>query len=149
MRNKYFKLFSCCIPVKGAVRFVIIDLQRQDLFFINEGTYEILTQQTQKKKDEIYNSYSFELHERLNEIFSFLVENEIGFWTDEPEKFPNLELHWEFPAKITNAIIEVIENSDFNHEIEELDNLGCRFLEIRTNHLTKKNMAQPLNWADD
>jgi SPASM domain peptide maturase of grasp-with-spasm system len=42
MKNTYFKLFANCLPVKGASRSTICDVQRTELYFIPNELYETL-----------------------------------------------------------------------------------------------------------
>ncbi|HEY4572343.1 MAG TPA: hypothetical protein VIJ26_00200 [Thermoanaerobaculia bacterium] len=43
-REPVFQLFACCLPVKGARRSLLCDVQRQAFQFIPNGLYEILTE---------------------------------------------------------------------------------------------------------
>ncbi|MBQ0734857.1 grasp-with-spasm system SPASM domain peptide maturase [Aquimarina celericrescens] len=130
--KKVFKLYACCIPVKGHRRAVIVDSQRNDLFYIPLGMYDLLENHTHKTKEEIIVEFGHH-KDIIEEYFEFLEKNELGFWTDQPEKFPKIEMQWDYPAQITNAIIDVDSNSsyDFDKAITQLDALGCGDILIR------------------
>jgi len=49
--SKFFKLFASCIPVKGAKRAVICDIQRKDIYFIAPIIYETIMESEGKNKD--------------------------------------------------------------------------------------------------
>ncbi len=129
----YFQLFACCVPVKGARRSVVCDLQRGSYFFIPNGLHEILTVHAGRTVDDIRAAYGPESHATIDEYFAFLEEKEAGFWCDDPSRFPAIDLAWEAPERITNAIVDV--GGDFDQPFAELfgqlDDLGCKALQLR------------------
>lgn len=131
--NQIFTLFACCIPVKGARRSVICDLRRQYFRLIPNGLYEILTVQRGKTVLEVKSAYDNEFDQEIDEYFAFLLEQEFGFWCSEPGNFPDLELSWQAPERITNCILDVDHGSrhDYSRLFRELDDLGCKALEVR------------------
>ncbi len=140
MRNlkAVFSLFACCLPVKGARRSLVCDLQRQSFQFIPNGLYEILTEHAGETVDQIKAAYEHEYDTEIDEYFAFLLHHEFGFWCGHPQRFPPIDLTWEAPERITNAILDLDERSD--HDIPkilaELDDLGCKALEVRCFHAT-------------
>lgn len=135
MKNKkeVFRLFSCCIPVNGAKRSLICDVQREFAHFIPNILYEILTNHKDKTLNQIKKHYQNAHNKCIEEYFAFLLESELGFWTNEPESFPEMDLTWESPSTITNAIIEVGKESNLNwgNIFGQLNHSGCQALEIR------------------
>ena len=135
-REPVFRLFACCIPVKGARRSVVCDLQRQSFQFIPNGLYEILTEHAGETSADIKAFYGHEFDVEIDEYFDFLLHHELGFWTTDPDRFPAIDLEWEMPERITNAILDVDAGSD--HDLAkilgELDDLGCKALEVRCFH---------------
>jgi SPASM domain peptide maturase of grasp-with-spasm system len=128
-----FRLFACCLPVRGVVRSTICDLQRGEYHFIPNSLYEILTTHRDATLEQLKAMVDPEAHDTLDEYFAFLEEKELGLWTSEPESFPELNLHWEVPSVITNAIIDVDQesNHDWEELIRQLGDLGCRALQLR------------------
>lgn len=128
-----FALFACCIPVKGARRSVLCDLQRGAFRLIPNGLYEILTEHSKRSIGEIKLAYDNEFDEEIDSYFDLLVGHNYGFFTNEPECFPELDLSWDSPSRITNAIIDVDHRSNHDYEsiLRQLDALGCAGLEIR------------------
>jgi len=136
MTEPVFALFACCIPVRGARRSVICDLQRQSFHFIPNGLYEILTEHTGESIAAIQAAYDHRYDEEIDEYFDFLERHELGFWCGDPGRFPAIDLHWESPERITNAILDVDEHSDHDYAkiLGQLDDLGCKALEVRCFH---------------
>ncbi len=135
MNNKtYPKLFACCIPVLGKSRAAICDIQRQTYQLIPDSLYEILTKHEGKTLATIKAAYNNEYDETIQEYFDFLVEKEYVFFTDTPELFPKMSMHWEEPVDLTNAIIDISTNSsilDFGDLFDQFEDLGCEHLQIR------------------
>jgi SPASM domain peptide maturase of grasp-with-spasm system len=128
-----FRLFACCLPVRGAVRSTICDLQRGEYHFIPSSLYEILTKHRDATLQELKAIVDPEAHETLEQYFAFLEEKELGIWTSEPESFPELNLNFEVPSVITNAIIDVDQDSSHDWEdlLRQLGDLGCQALQLR------------------
>jgi SPASM domain peptide maturase of grasp-with-spasm system len=131
--RRVFRLFACCVPVRGARRSTLCDLQRERYELIPNGLYEILARYTDHTLDEIRADFAPALHGTLDEYFDFLVREEFGFWCDDPGAFPPLDLAWERPELVTNALIDVDERSrhDWPSLLGQLDALGCQALQVR------------------
>lgn len=143
MTGKYLKLFACCIPVKGAKRSTICDLQRNRFYFIPNSLFEILTDHAGQPIADIRKTYAGS-PDIIDEYVDFLLKKELAFFTDEPEKFPDLNLTWKFPSTITNAIIEVDEHSTHHYDdlFQQLDDLNCKFIQLRCYcHLTPDDLS--------
>lgn len=146
--KKYFRLFACCIPVKGARRSIICDLQRQSYRFIPNGMYEILTKHQTKTINEIKEIYLSRFDKVIDEYFNFMLTEEYGFWTEDPTRFPDLDTKWERPEKITNAILDIDGYSTHNYHniLKQLDELGCKAIQIRIYDVLKlKKLSQILD----
>ena len=128
-----FKLFSNVIPVKGAKRSSLCDLQRGRIKLIPNSLFELLTGFPDQSLEAIKAAHEAADHAQIEAYFQFLLDNEWGFMCDDPSLFPELDLDFEPPAHITNAIIDVDHQS--NHPFpairDQLDELGCRSLQIR------------------
>lgn len=131
--NATFRLFACCVPVLGARRSTVCDLQRGAHHLIPNGLYEILTEHRDRTAEEVVAQYGEEARGVIEEYFEFLVENELGFWTEEPEAFPLLDLEHLSASAVTHAIIDVGPRSrhDLARLVAELDDLGCKALQLR------------------
>jgi len=131
--NKHFKLFANCIPCKGATRSTIIDLQRNKLIFIPNGLYDIL-QIKNKTIKEIQLMFNKKHEKIIIDYFKYLVEEELGFYCEKEELdlFPELNLLWEEPSQITNAIIHVDKGTKHGYKeiFKQLDKLNCKNIQI-------------------
>jgi len=130
--SNYFKLFSCCIPVKGASISIICDIQRSEFHYIPNEMYEILSKDA-IKIDELKANYSKKDQKTLQEYLDFFVEKEYGLITKTPESFPQINPIYISPERINNAIVDISTQSDhdFDKIINSLETLGCNFLELR------------------
>lgn len=124
--NTYFLLFSCCVPVKGAKRSIICDLQRRTFLYITNGICEILGQDfyllLEDDKDDI------------KDVLDYLVEKEMGFFTSEPHKFPCINFSNEdFPSIIKNTVIDYDKCSkhDLNNIVLQISEVGCSVVGLR------------------
>ncbi|WP_276366283.1 grasp-with-spasm system SPASM domain peptide maturase [Chryseolinea sp. H1M3-3] len=128
-----FKLFACCIPVSGARRSIICDIQRGTYKFIPNILYDILTTHKDKSIESIKSTYGHKYSDELDSYFLFLEQNEFGFWCDDPKRFPDIKMEWMHPSAITNAIIDIDATShhDYSKIRFQLDDLGCQALQLR------------------
>lgn len=133
MNESIFKLYANCIPVKGARRSLLCDLQNQKAHFIPNDLYHILTAFAGRPASEIKDNFDADCASTIDEYFSFLVEHEFGFWCDEPDAFPPLELSWDRPEVVTNAIIDVDTTSchDYYSLFQQLSDMGCEAVQLR------------------
>ncbi|MGB5977381.1 MAG: hypothetical protein WBG62_08215, partial [Cyclobacteriaceae bacterium] len=132
----HFILFANCIPVKGASRSLICDVHRHDYDFIPNALYEMLTADRGKPVREVAASYGEENIETVLEYFDYLEEKEYGFYASEEELglFPQMSLEWDSPSPVTNAILDMDEQSDelaAEAFIRQLDEVMCQALDIR------------------
>ena len=126
-------LFSNCIPVKGYRRSIIYDSTRSDFHFIPNSLYEILTTEKGKSLEEIKNAHENKYDETIDEYFRFLFENELVFFCNQPEVFPDLSLEWKTPSGILQAVIDF--NGSTKHDLKkiskELCSFNCKNLQLR------------------
>ncbi|MDN5211028.1 grasp-with-spasm system SPASM domain peptide maturase [Fulvivirgaceae bacterium BMA12] len=134
--KNYFVLFACCIPVEGANRSTICDLQRDSFELIPNVLYEILTEHEGKSIGELLEAYDHAYDKEILEYLEFLTEKEYGFYSEEPQKFPKMDLTWYNPFPITNAIVDFDEKSDHNLSdiITQLSAMYCPAVELRFFH---------------
>jgi hypothetical protein len=57
MNDSFFKLYACCLIVKGSKRSIVCDVQRNSFNFIPNGLYDILSEQTNQSIGAIKASY--------------------------------------------------------------------------------------------
>jgi len=142
-----FKLFEDCIPVKGHSRSIICDLGRNSYFLIPNDLFTILTDFDGRKISHIINHYGKSNKATIIDYFSFLIKKEIIFFTETPKLFPKIDFsEWDYSSDIYQAIVDVENNiSNFSKIIKELDEINCKFLEIRLfNSLNKVDLRELL-----
>jgi SPASM domain peptide maturase of grasp-with-spasm system len=132
-KNKVPTLYANCIPVNGANRSVICDLQLNNFEFIPNELFNILKSYENKSIDYVKSEYEESEREIIDEYYSYLSEKGFIFFTDIPESFPRLSMFWDEPSIVTNAIIDYNSKIDINWSklIEEFEKLSCKFLQIR------------------
>jgi|LSQX01.3.fsa_nt_gb SPASM domain peptide maturase of grasp-with-spasm system len=133
--NLYFRLHANCIPVNGKKEAAIYDLGRNGYFIIPPLLCEVL----QRNQDKIFtvaqikSFYNYEFDEGIDKWFPFLESKGLGFFTDEPQLFPPLNLQWDSPFLFTNAILERDKNTTWSlHDVlAQLNEIGCPAVELR------------------
>jgi len=145
-KKKFFRLYANCIPVNGAMRSVICDLQRNSVKFIPNDLFNVLNAIEGQTFGEIIENYSLEDRETIKEYFSFLEKNQFGFWTDEPIFFPKLNAEWDIPSIISNVIIDINDQSRHPYEkiCHELELLGCKGVQLRIYCCPTKEFVEDL-----
>lgn len=73
-------LYASCIPVKGAVRSTICDLQRTTYEIIPNSMYDFLVYYNGKSINEIKNDFSIEDQVIVDEYIDFLLKKSIYFF---------------------------------------------------------------------
>ncbi len=131
----YFRLFANCILVKGALRSSICDIQRGLITLIPNDLHDLLTQNKNKSIEGIKEQYNLANQEIIEGYFNFLLEKELIFLCSKQDLklFPDLNLAYDNPAQITNAILDfgIETHYDYLATFLQLENLGCKNLQMR------------------
>ena len=128
----YFKLFAHNIPVSGKEKSAVYDLQKGEIVFIPNILFQIIQDLKQNPLVTIKQQYAPNQPELFDNYIDFLIKKDLGFKTKSPESFPEIDLSYQVPAGIYNAVIESdFEQYDINLAINSLDELLCRHLELR------------------
>jgi SPASM domain peptide maturase of grasp-with-spasm system len=125
--------FENCIPVRGATRSTICDLQRNDLKLIPNSLQEILELHIGKSLNQIKEAYKNEFDEIIDEYIDFLIDNEFAFLTENIDWFPPISNNWDFSSNLTNAILDIDTNSNYLYEniLNQLSTFSCSSIQIR------------------
>lgn len=146
MEKRFFYLYACCILVKGYNRSIIVDVQRGQIHFIPNSLYDIL--KDYRNKDVSWIQNYFEKDKRIEEYFNFLIDKELGCFMESLKQFPPLDTSFHSPRIISNATIEIQEESNHNYKniFAQLDNLNCEAIELRfQNEISMSNLNSILN----
>lgn len=127
-----FSLFASCLPVEGASKSLIVDLGRNESYNINNNHLNALKDIKALGKEGFKKKSGISSKE-IDQFIKKIVDEELGFMTETPESFPEIDLTWKSPYKISNAIIQINKNSTYNLKdcIKQLENLGCHNFQIR------------------
>jgi len=133
-KDNYFYFFANCFPVRGHTRTMIIDLQRRRLFFVDNSYYELLMELNENTIGGVIEMLEGEEDRREFEKFiGFLLKSDLGNFVDDISLFPRMQSDWDHPSPITNSIIDIRDKwHDFKKIFEELDNLNCYFIQVRS-----------------
>lgn len=131
--SSYFNLYANCITVQGYQDGIIVDLQNNEFINIPNLLIDVLNKTHSNTINEIKNLFNNELNEGIDHYFKHLDEIDYGFFLDNPESFSKLNLIWDSPLKVNNAILEIRQNCKYNFSsaIKELSSLGCACIQIR------------------
>jgi hypothetical protein len=100
--RRVFRLFACNVPVAGARRAILCDLQRGDYYRIPIELYPLLAAPGGVTVDAIRAAGA-------EAAIAQLVDAELGFWADSPEEvacFPPIDLTYARPETLTGAIVD-------------------------------------------
>lgn len=129
----YFFMFTCCFLTKGFRRSLIIDTQRNNIKLIPNDLYNILELHKQKSLREIIEIYEENNREIILEYFHTLIKEEYGEFRNKMLGFIPINKDIVSSALISNAIIDIRKKViiNFDSAIIQLENLGCKALQIR------------------
>jgi SPASM domain peptide maturase of grasp-with-spasm system len=131
-QNKYFLLYSNCIIIIGWVNSIIYDLHLQSRKYIPMPLQEIIKQAKEKNIKDLLGLYEKKYHKLILQYYKELEKEGFGFYTDDPSQLPDLDLTWDHPSIISNAIIDWTNVSTFKtKKVNELiETLGCEAVQI-------------------
>ncbi len=135
MKNNYIKLFANCIVTKGTERSTVCDLQRTKFILIPNSLADLFDENQSINLSEIYNFLEEDDVVIFKEYIELLESNELIFYCSKKElaQFPRLSMEWDYPATISNIIIDSDRNSNHNYKkiIDQLPSLNCRYIQMR------------------
>tara|TARA_B110000977_G_scaffold7439_1_gene10206 strand:- start:1578 stop:2585 length:1008 start_codon:yes stop_codon:yes gene_type:complete len=131
-RDDYLMLFASCIPVKGVKRSILYDLQRNNFEYIPNDLFNFIEKTKSLPLNLIIQSYGTKNKNHIFEYVDFIIQNEFGFIEKKEKKdcFIPLELDWETPSVISNAILDKIGVERYCSIPNKLNILGCEHLYI-------------------
>jgi SPASM domain peptide maturase of grasp-with-spasm system len=132
--DAYLHVHADCIPVKGASRSAFYDLTRQELVFFPTDYYQVLEYLGSDKLGPLLEALTCAEEKQLvTDFIHFLDHHELITFLKDPALFPPLAEHWDLPAIIQNAIVDVDSlYHDFGLIFRDLDQLGCQQVQIRS-----------------
>jgi SPASM domain peptide maturase of grasp-with-spasm system len=130
--SKWFKLFASCKVVHGSRKSLVYDLGRSAFYEVPHSIEKILADARTNNIGCLEIKYEKQFS-HVMEILDQFVGNELGFYTNDPESFPEIDFGWQSPYTITNAIVEIEDRGlyDFIGVANQLDELSCRAIQLR------------------
>jgi SPASM domain peptide maturase of grasp-with-spasm system len=124
------------ILVNGASRGTICDFEREAFSIIPLALSKILEENSTgfkiKEVVECYSKGDQEIAETILDYFQVLYTCDLLLFTEYPQYYPKIDLQWDFPGKISNAIVDIDQCNEYAVTfLEQVISLGCRFVQIR------------------
>ena len=131
MKNKFFTLYTYCRTIEGRDFSIILDLQRVRYTRIPAFLREILFEYLHLPVADIIDLYQ-DGEGHILSALGFLEKDKFGFFTDNPEQYPPLNLTWKTPGILQNAIVEIesLAAYDYSDVFSQLEELNCYHFEI-------------------
>ena len=152
LSRKIFRLYSCCINVKGYSRSLIYDLQRATYETIPNSLNAILQNNENAFFEDIIKKYGNENEIIIATYFDWLEKNEYGFWCrniQEISRFPNINYKWDMPFEISNSIIDLNSISNIKEALKQLANLYVPHIQLRSFSIRSSQFYMDLLLACD
>ena len=149
LKNDFFIFYSNCLIVNGAKRSLICDLQKNKATLIPNDLKDIVNTLESKSVADTYSLFGFENKETIDEYLEFLTQNGYGFFGSAKEKkcFPKMNMKFEKPSEITNAVIELekLNYTLVSNLVNQLDELGCKSIHFFIHNCLTENFLFQLS----
>jgi len=136
--HQHYYLHHCCVPVRGATRGTICDLQRNSFSLVPNELIDLLQEYKGKTIGSIKQDFGPEDQMLVDEYFDMLIEKEYVHLSDQPDPhfYPNndpMKLAFESPEVIQAAVLDTDAQQRYSllEVLKELDKLCCPSLQIR------------------
>ena len=131
-KQNFLNLFADCKLTKGHTRTLAVDVTRGKTYALENDAYDFIMSCKKKSYKEVLASYADEEQKAIGELVKYLISKDLCFFSENPERFPEISETWDSPSVITNAIIDVdAEIHDFENLIPQLTDLGCYDIQLR------------------
>lgn len=131
--QKYILLFADVFVVEGAINALMISYGRKKMHDISLSAAYLIKQFPLKTIEELRMEFA-ELGEMLPKFFDFLIENQLAFYADDPERFSEVDPTYRSAGMLDNAIIEIdksLSPAKLKELLYQLGQLGTEYLELR------------------
>lgn len=150
MKNKYFKFYASCIPVKGSKRGIIYDFRRGSIYYIPNTILEILDEYSTKMVSDLFRDYESQF-ELLQKYFDFLIENELIFFTNDLVNFPDLDKKFIKPFDVDIVLLEIDNFDSIKIDLfqsQKLSLIGCSELVLISHNNSVNSLSEILLMLD-
>ncbi len=127
MKATYFTLYPNCFLTRGQVENIILDTHRGRYLPIKSQIADLLENELKTQPVSQVKSLYPGWIKGLDAYLNHFVENEYGFYTEEPHHFPTYDLNFHHPGVIFNSIIAIESVEDFDYQLlfQDLLELGA------------------------
>lgn len=134
--NKKCTLNPTALLVRGISRCVVCDLERNSYTLAPVSLYEILTQNkdgfTIQEISEQYSEGEEQNRKIILSYFKALLRADLLVFTNFPEYYQPINMTWDFPGDISNAVIDIDKNTTYvTSFLEQITQLGCPYIQLR------------------
>ena len=134
--NKKCTLNPTALLVRGISRCVVCDLERNSYTLAPVSLYEILTQNkdgfTIQEISEQYSEGEEQNRKIILSYFKALLRADLLVFTNFPEYYQPINMTWDFPGDISNAVIDIDKNTTYAISfLEQITQLGCPYIQLR------------------
>ena len=129
--KSHFRLYSCSVPVRGKDESIICNLHNAGYTVIPHFLCELFQDFSELSIDELQTLYN-DRDGSLVKYFNYLEEKQLGFYTNEPDCFPALDLEWHAPEKVAYAVLQIedLNRLDYTSIIRQLDEQQCNNIDL-------------------
>lgn len=129
--SKYLNIFTFCKIVRGNESAIICDFQKKNIKYIPIELAEVIEKLMLLEYKIVENMFKDQKYIFDSYIY-FLISERFAFFSDHRIEFIEMPEDWDSPEIINNAIIEYnSERYNIYDALKQLDELECKFLEIR------------------
>ncbi|MEZ5042518.1 MAG: hypothetical protein R2828_21635 [Saprospiraceae bacterium] len=130
-KKPYFLLYAHNQVVEGQKRAAIYDLKLARVFYIPKVLVGILQEMRTSPLSTIIATYAADQPQALLQYIDFFLEHDLGFYVDDPLRYPTLPLTYHYPGLLQNAIVlSDLQAYDLGNVLKQLPPEGCRFLSL-------------------
>ncbi len=148
-----FHLFSSCIPVKGVLRSIIYDLQRNNFEYIPNSMYDVLMEFKNLTVGELIEKADNDEEKNiLINYFDFLYKQEFIFFSKlESNLFPEYKIEFHKPYNFSCLIIDlnIFDFSYFEKLKFEISNSHIECIIFRFINLKEFEIENTLDYFND
>ena len=113
---KHFRLYGNCIIVKGASKALIYDLFRSRTLGISLQLAELYEMDMiHHPINTVLQKYA-EFETQIVQLIDNLIENDFGFFTEEPDSFPSLDIAYKAKKRVYSCVIELNTSQLYKYE---------------------------------
>ncbi|MDD2636847.1 MAG: grasp-with-spasm system SPASM domain peptide maturase [Bacteroidales bacterium] len=134
-KELYLIPITSCLTTFGFCRSTICDFQQNEFSFIPNALANLLVSNKHQKLADIFSEFGQQNKEIIEEYLNHLQDNRFAYFgtKNEVSLFLDFNLEWDFPSKISNAVIDI---RDYNKTyymdlLAQLENLQCCHLQLR------------------